>query len=267
MQEVNPYRLQYIPAPDHSAQLYEEMVAPQRFMQQQEENKFRHAQLERETSRDVRNDERERVGQRQRAQEMLMQDKRAGQREDLYSLSENRRERVDQLNRQHLAEAEHEKLIQDLYNASNTGDPRAVQFAIDALQRAGYNTEEMQHTQAMPEPAPPVAPAVQTAPHQHLSPKETGQVGSSLDAAEKRILPQLSGKSPMPKKATAGRDEALSRQLDGIDQKYTAGLSGPSAPTPWLPGQSPVQRRAPSVGVAQSDAMLDPDDPYNKLVQ
>lgn len=241
MTEVNPYRLQYIPAPDHSKELYDQMVAPIARQREQQEsdrtNAYRNASLQRETDRDVRNDERERIGQQQRAREMLSNDRRAGQREDLYALAENRRESADQLSRQHLTQQEHEKLIQELYNASNTGDPRAVQFAIDALSRAGYPVEEIQHTQTMPEaPAQPVAAApAPIAPVKPVAPKAHV---SSVESA------------------------ALDRQLNAADKKYSKGLGA----SPWLPGKNPVQRQ-PTPEVAQSDAMLSPDDPYNQLVK
>jgi hypothetical protein len=279
MAEVNPYRLSYIQTPDHSQQLYEQMLQPQHAIQQRTENQFRARQLDREASRDRNTDERDRISQEQRAREILMSDKRAGQREDLYSKQEDRRQADAMFNRKKMLQQEHEALIRELYEAINAPGQDAltrqnrIAAAQDALQRAGYGIAVNEDTPAgptlppaIPEPAPPPTAAP---PKQHLSAADTTATSAALDKAGASITSKLAGgkKTVMPKtKAPPNEDASLSGQLDVADQTYSQGLGV----APWLPGQSPVGRsRAQPQSVIESNAgmLVSPDDPYNNLVK
>lgn len=305
-QDINPYRpVEYFRGADHSKELYDQMTAPierQRLQQESDrQNAYRNASLARETARDTNADQRDRVSQEQRAREMLMQDRRAGQREDLYSLQEKRRQEEAMFNRTKLHQGEHEALIKDLYDAINSPgqDPLTRQNRIlaaqDALKRQGYSTAVNENTPGGPTlppamPAPAVAEPVPDNLDETVPKKGVGWMAgqsstpplpgtdykSALNAADAQGALGVNqvGKdrwSPISKEesardnasnAAAGKSEKLSGELDAIDNKYSKGLG--VAPG-LLPGRSPVGRVSPQV--AQADAMLDPADPYNKLVQ
>lgn len=233
--------------------------------------------LAREVSRDTNADERDRVSQAQRARQMISEDKRAGQREDLYATQEQRRQADAIFNRNKMLQQEHEALIQELYQAINTPGQDAltrqnrIKAAQDALKRAGYGVNVNEDTPNGPTLPPPVLDAQpQAAPappteKQHLSPKETASTSSALDKASSsylgKLAPKGSSTNPKPKAKPSGQDASLNRQLDEADQTYSKGLGV----TPWLPGQSATGRVSPQV--TKSDMMLSPDDPYNDIVK
>jgi hypothetical protein len=212
--------------------------------------------------------EHDQVNQGQQARQMLMQDKRAGQREDLYRTQENRRENAAQFERSKLKDAEHEALLRSFYAATTSNDPRAIQYSIDALHRAGYNVEQMEHA---PPPAPPGASfdptlgdTLQADDSQPMAPlpgqssalptKKSSKVdagtSAQLDAAEADILPKLSGKKAGGKQSK--RDAKLSAELDAAEADIIPKLTGNGAAKKkkYLPGQ---------------DVILGSGDSYNKL--
>jgi hypothetical protein len=82
-----------------------------------------------------------------------------------------------------------------------------------------------------------------------------------LDQAGASILPKLRGNAP-----SKPADANLASQLDAAEERYMSGLtrrgdgsSPATADRPLLPGRR--------MGVAQSNAMLSPDDPLNKIGQ
>lgn len=267
-QDINPYRpVEYFRGADHSKELYDQMVAPVARQREQQEsdrtNNYRNASLQRETQRDERNDSRERVGQQQRAQEMLMQDKRSGQREDLYALQEKRRQDEAMFNRHKLHQAEHEQLIHELYESINAPgqDPVARQNRIsaaqEALHRAGYGTAVNEDTPKGPTlPSPfPEAPAA-AAPPPGASPAQPQGMEPPI-----KYFAGGAGLPPVARAAPPTADAGLDAQLNAADQTYSKGLGV----APWLPGRSPVPKRAVPVDVAQADAMLSADDPYSSI--
>ena len=206
--------------------------------QQGKENEFKARELDRTDRRDANTDERDRVTQEQHAREMLMNDKRAGQREELYGKQEDRHQEDAMFNRKKLLQQEHEALIQELYQAINTPGQDAatrqnrIMAAQDALHRAGYGTHVNENTPSGPT-LPPAVPQADPAPVQRPA-------------------------APMTK-----TDKATNSELDKADAAYSKGLSVSPG---LLPGRSPVPR-VTSPEVAQSDAMLSPDDPYNQIVK
>lgn len=252
--EVNPYRLQYIPAPDNSEMQYKMFTEPLRMRQQGRENDFRMRSEQRQETRDTNADERDRVSQEQRARQMLMENQRSGQREDLYAKQEERRNRAATLDQSRLTDAEHEKLIHALFYAQT---PEEQHYAAQELMRHGYHVEPLEGASAPTAPAPP-SPAPIAPPKAPMSPQDAA-TSSALDQAEADIMPKLTGHGG---KGSPAGDAALSGQLDQIDQKYSAGLGVPPG---GLPGSA--MGRRPSPGVARSNAMLSPDDPYNRLAQ
>lgn len=160
-----------------------------------------------------------------------LQEKRANNYFDLTNRQENRREAQAQFERQKLADAQHEVLLHDLYAATTANDPRAIQYAIDALHRAGYQTEQMEHVAD-----PVVSPSAVGGELSQFDPTLGGtiQSESSSMASEKAPLP---GQNPMAKKSA---DAQTSRELDAAEQRYMGGL-----------------QKKPSAADAQTSAELD----------
>jgi hypothetical protein len=158
----------------------------------------------------------QRIAQEQQARQMLMGDKRAGQREDLYRTQENRRESQAQFERSKLKDAEHEQLLHQFYAATTSNDPRAIQYAMDALQRAGYSTEQIEH-------APPPAPT-QPAPYDDT-------LGGTLQAdgpGVSTMKPPLPGQTgALPPKNTSLADKQTAAEPDNIESSYVSKLAKP----------------------------------------
>ena len=240
-----------------------------------EDMELRKQELARAGTRDANTDQRDRIAQEQRARELLMQDKRQGQREDLYALQENRHQEQGMFDRKQLMRQQHEALIHELYGSLNDQgqEPMAqqnrVKAAMEALKREGYGATQVEDTPAGPT-APPAIPAAAPAPAAPQRPMGRADQATSnaLDQADQSyskglgVAPGLPGAGPTAPKArpkSTKADNATSRQLDDIDKRYMGALQ---PQTPYLPGRSPI---APQV--AQSNAMLDPADPYNQIVK
>jgi hypothetical protein len=268
MSEVNPYRLQYIPQQDHSAELYAQMRAPLADIQQRKENEFKAREADRSDRRDQNTNERDRIAERDRVIAGNRADLRERERNATYDRGQQRLQEQGMFERKRLLQQEHEALVQGLYSALNDPgqDPVAKQNRIkaaqEALHRAGYPTIEDEDTPSGPTLPPaiaaPEAPYDSTLGGEFLPAEDDGTAAASMGKG--------GGAKPVAKiKPVTGKAAAtLSSQLDAADQKYSKGLGA----APWLPGQSPVGRsRAPTPTVVQSDAMLDPADPYNNLVK
>jgi len=277
MAEYNPPPLAYRPrdASGEAAELQNSLLAPLRFRnerkQRDQENTYRNATLARETERDRNANERDRISQEQRARQMLSEDKRAGQRESLYATREARRQEEAMFNRNRLLQQEHEALIKELHDSLNDPgqDPIAKQNRIkaaqEALHRAGYATAEDEDTPDGPTLPSPVAPAPEapydsTLGDEFLPAEQDGPGVSMGRGGTAKPVPKL----PAKKKLTPRETASLSTQLDNVDP--TQGMSK-LPPTPFLPGQNPVAPRPQSFQVAQSNAMLSPDDPLNNPPQ
>lgn len=257
-QDINPYRpVEYFRGADHSRELYDQMVAPIARQREQQEsdrtNNYRNASLQRETQRDERNDSRERVGQQQRAQEMLMQDRRSGQREDLYALQEKRRQDEAMFNRHKLHQAEHEQLIHELYESINAPgqDPVARQNRIsaaqEALHRAGYGTavnEDTPKGPTLPSPFPEAAappPGASPAQPQGMElPIKYFAGGAGLPPV---VQPGSGGAAlHFTPKAPPADMQSLGAEEPGAIPGARPGGPEAAAPVPWLPGKSPIAR-------------------------
>ncbi len=242
-------------------------------------------QLERETQRDVRNDSRERVGQEQRAREMLMNDKRAGQREDLYRTQENRRQESAMYERNHLLKQEHEALFRRLQEAKArfeaTGNPldgEAAEEAAKALEREGYHVKRPDAVPAAPPQASAPAPYVPANTGEAQDAAEAASAAKTGEAMDAKKRPMLPGErkrlskdlSTINKNPAAGGKATVypslapsgSSDLSTIDTNPAAGgeptvypqMDGARAP---LPGENPF--------VTRSSLFLSPDDPYNNI--
>lgn len=261
-----------------------------------EEDALAHERLSREVHRDERNANREDQSLALRRDEGMRSDRRSGQREDLYRTQENRRESQAMFERQHMQRTEHEALFRQLQNATT---PWEAEAAAQALEREGYAVRRPDA-----EAAPPLAPAAPTAHSAVPMSKGDAATSAALDVADQTYSKGLGVKAglgakgmpyhqaldqanaqgllgvqqvgkdrwePIPK-AQSDRDSAangspqdagLSQQLDAADQKYSRGLG--IAPG-GLGGAPPAAQRQ-SLDVPLSDAMLSPDDPYNRLVR
>lgn len=237
MQTYNPERLRYLPQQEPfnkhldapGAAYAEHMKDVEAKRQAEQVMAMRQAAQEEDMRRGQ-------VADEQRAIGMNRDEAHAQSRDELYGRQEERRQGEALFNRQKLTKAEHEQLIHDLYFPPGTpGTPEYVarqEYAAAALQRAGYQPPEPILEDAPAAPGATAAPAMPAAP-------------------------------AAPPKPMTPKDKVLSGQLDNIDATYSKGLGvkpgfiagRPSAPTAQRPE------------VAKSNAMLDPDDPYNKLVR
>lgn len=174
--------------------------------------------------------ERERQGREGlglQSRQVATSERRADRYADMTNRQENRREAQAQFERQKLADAQHESLLHDLYAATTANDPRAIQYAIDALHRAGYQTEQMEHVAD-----PQVSPASVGSGFNGYDPTLGGTLLGDNESAEPRPdneraegeKPPLPGQNPMAKKKA---DAKLSSELDAAEQKYIGGLQGP----------------------------------------
>lgn len=222
-----------------------------------EEDLLAHQRLARETQRDERNASREDQSLALRRDEGQRSDRRAGQREDLYRTQENRRESQAMFERGHMQRAEHEALFRQLQNATT---PWEAEAAAQALEREGYQVRRPDA-----EVTPPLSPV---APPAHVAaPMSKGDAATSaaLDQADSTYSKGLGVKAGLGGRSAPSaprQDAGLSAQLDAADQKYSRGLGV----APGGLGGVPAARRQ-SLDVPLSDAMLSPDDPYNRLVK
>jgi hypothetical protein len=228
-----------------------------------EEEALAKQRLAREVQRDERNAGREDQSLALRREEMGRSDKRAGQREDLYRTQENRREQQAMFERQHMQSLEDEALFRQLQNATT---PWEAEAAAQALERKGYTVRRPDaESPALTPLAPPVVP-----PPAAPAPMSKGDAATSaaLDQADVKYSKGLGVKSGLGGRTAArapkppAKDAKLSAELDAADQTYSRGLGV----TPGGLGAPPLQRRQ-SLDVPLSDAMLSPDDPYNRLVR
>lgn len=199
-------------------------------------------------------------------------ERRADRYADMTNRQENRREAQAQFERSKLADAQHEALLHDLYAATTSNDPRAIQYAIDALHRAGYQTEQMEHVAD-----PPVSPSATGSELSQFDPTLGGTIQSEFSSMA--APPGEENKPPLPGQTTL-RDKQTSRELDAIEQKYMSGLqkkpSAADAQTsaeldaveqkylPALQGDSPVQPARKRFLPGQQ-IILGAGDSYNKL--
>lgn len=243
-----------------------------RSIQQSRQNDFEQQRIDREKSRDTRNDERERGAEANRARETLRADKRADLREGLYAKQEERRQASAEREHSDKDRAEHEQLLHDWQMALQIPDPQArasaVHFAADALHRAGFQVEEYGQQFGSPPAAAPQGSApggiedvgelqngqtpgtAHAQPQRPMLPGEASSVGRQLDQADARYMGALTDKQ-----RPSANDARLSGQLDAIDNKYMSALAPARAP---LPGQSPF-------AVTRSNQLLSQDDPYNSI--
>lgn len=232
MFEFNTPRIQYIPPVDRSRETFDQLTSfiPQRQRAQDSANEqaYRNASLARENTRDKNTDERDRISQEQRARQLLMSDKREGERNDVNRLGEERRANTEKLERDKLHEQEHEKLLHDLSYALT---PAEAQYAREALKRAGYPEPEPMYGNWQQAPAPiqaqPVAPP---APGPQAAAPPPG--APPVAAAPPRPVPFLPGRRP----------------------------AGP-APAPWLTNYMQQQDDSSLADPSR----LAPDDPARKL--
>ena len=164
------------------------------------------------------------------SRQVATSEKRADRYADMTNRQENRREAQAQFERSKLADAQHEALLHDLYAATTANDPRAIQYAIDALHRAGYQTEQMEHVAD-----PPVSPSAVGGELSQFDPTLGGTIQSEFSS----MAPAEPTKPPLPGQ-TALRDKQTSNELDNIEQKYMGGL-----------------QKKPSAADAQTSAELD----------
>lgn len=155
--------------------------------------------------------------------QIASQERRSNAYMDLTRQQEARRERQAQFERDKLADAQHESLLHDLYAATSSNDPRAIQYAIDALHRAGYSTEQMEHVSD-----PPVSPASVGSSFNDYDPTLGGTLQSEFSsmAPEQSSKPPLPGQSALPRKQSA-QDKQTSAELDSIENNYLSKLSSP----------------------------------------
>lgn len=200
------------------------------------------------------------------ARQVATSERRADRYADMTNRQENRREAQAQFERQKLADAQHEALLHDLYAATTANDPRAIQYAIDALHRAGYQTEQMEHVAD-----PVVSPSAVGGELSQFDPTLGGTIQSEFSS----MAPE---KPPLPGQ-TALRDAQTSRELDAAEQQYMGGLqkkpSAADAQTsaeldaieqhylPALQGRAPAPARKRFLPGQQ--IILGAGDSYNKL--
>lgn len=165
-------------------------------------------------------------------------EKRADRYADMTNRQENRRETQAQFERSKLHDAQHEAMLHDLYAATTSNDPRAIQYAIDALHRAGYQTEQMEHVAD-----PQVSPASIGSGFNGYDPTLGGTLLGDNESSERSLdnersegeKPPLPGQ-PMQRKQA---DAQTSRELDAIEADYLPKLRGGAQPASkrYLPGQ------------------------------
>lgn len=196
-------------------------------------------------------------GEAFRAKELALrtdQDARSATREDsrlaMYQQGEDRRQAQQGFENDRLKAADTRKLVEALQAAVDQGETGIAEALAAELQTRGWGVKPIAD-QAQAEPAPqaqrPAAP---------MSPTDAA-TSKQLDQAEARIIPALRG--GMPPKQSADAD--LAAQLDAAEGKYMGALTGKPQPRSLVPG------RSLRPNVAQSNAMLSPDDPLNKIVQ
>lgn len=185
-----------------------------------------------------------------RAEHQTANDERhANSRDALYAQEEERRNREVVLDRKRLMQADHEKLLHQLFYAAT---PEEAQYAAAELKRNGYEATPMHGDSTTPARTQPSAVPTPEAP-----PDDPTLGGTPLPPDQNGSM----GRSPMrpPAPRRPGEDAALSNELDSIDQTYSKGLGV----APKLPGSySPLRARA-----VASDQLLSADDPYNKIVR
>lgn len=251
-----------------------------------EQQDLQKQQLDRETQRDVRNDSRERQGMNLRADEMRMNDRRAGQREDLYKTQENRRQEQSLYERQHLIQQEHEGLFRQLQDAKT---PWEAEAAAQALEREGYRVRrpDAVPAQAASPASATAAPTGAAAPPQaapqraplpgektHLSRGAASSLSKDLAGQQSRILNAIgepdAGKDPMTYeqaiKLAGDKGERGIEQVPGgwgiiTPAENAATDADPTIATP--PKRPPLPGENPSV--TRSAQFLSPGDPYNKI--
>ena len=170
------------------------------------------------------------------SRQVATSEKRADRYADMTNRQENRREAQAQFERAKLADAQHEALLHDLYAATTANDPRAIQYAIDALHRAGYQTEQMEHVAD-----PVVSPSTVGSAFNNYDPTLGGTLLGDNESAERRPdNERAEGEKPPLPGQTALRDKQTSNELDAAEQKYMSGL-----------------QKKPSAADAQTSAELD----------
>ncbi len=225
------------------------------------------------------------------------QDAASGSRDDrrlgMYQQGEDRRQVQQGFENDRLKAADTRKLVEALQAAEDDGELGIAEALAEELRSRGVGVKPIARQPAGQAAA---APGAATAPARPMSAADA-QTSKQLDQAEATIIPKLRGN--MPAKQAADAD--LSAQLDGVESKYMGALSKPSAtpmpyeaamaaakqsgalgvmqvPGGWAPddgGSSTYQAKPRSLvpgrslrpSVAQSNAMLSPDDPLNKIVQ
>lgn len=246
-------------------------------------------------------------GEAFRAKELALrtdQEARSNTREDsrlaMYQQGEDRRQAQQGFENDRLKAADTRKLVEALQNALDEGESGIAEALAAELKSRGWGVKPL----ADQSPGEPAA-AVPGAPPPPRAPMSATDATTSkqLDQAESRIIPALRGNMP-PKQAA---DADLSAQLDAAEGKYMGALTKKPTSEPmsyeaamqaakqsgalgvkqvpggWqpivegdedkgVPYQAQPRRglipgRSMRKNVAQSNAMLSPDDPLNKIVQ
>ncbi len=244
-------------------------------------------------------------GEAFRAKEMALQTEQqqgAASRDDrrlsMYQQGEDRRQMQQGFENDRLKAADTRKLVEALQSAEDEGETGIAEAIAEELRSRGVGVKPITHQAAGSATA---TPGAGPAPARPMSAADT-QTSKQLDQAEANIVPKLRGGMP-PKQAA---DADLSAQLDGIENKYMGALTGKSGaamsyenamaaakqsgalgvkqvPGGWQPivegdedkgtpyqaqpRKSLLPGRGMRPSVAQSNAMLDPADPLNKIVQ
>jgi hypothetical protein len=183
---------------------------------------------------------------------------------------EDRRQGQLDVENSRIKAADTRKLVEALQAAIDDGETGIAEALAAELKSRGWNVKPITSQPAGPPattpgtpPGPPTpgAGAIDPATHS-LATRLRGQL-SENQATGPAVSNALGGRtsSPPPANTMSAADADLSVQLDGIESKYVGALQGGAPPKPLVPGRS----LRPSV--AQSNAMLSPDDPLNKIVQ
>jgi len=192
---------------------------------------------------------------------------------------EERRQTQQGFENDRLKSADTMRLVQAMQAAVNDGEHGIAEAIAAELKGRGWGAKPL-GAQGSPAPAQPMqqsAPGGAAPQRAPMSPADA-KISAELDQAERSIIPKLRGTgptapatsppvntpSPQPApKRPGNQDPALSGQLDQIEKQYMGALGG--APQRGLvPGgrRSPLRARA-----IESDQMLSPDDPLNRIVQ
>lgn len=217
----------------------------------------------------------------------------------MYQQGEDRRQVQQGSENDRLKAADTRKLIEALQSAIDQGEDGIAEALTAELKSRGWNAKPIaSQGPGSPAAAPPGAP-----PSARPMSAADSTTSKQLDQAEARIVPALRGNVPAKQSPS---DTKTSNELAAAGEKYGGALAGGSTtamdyemamraakqngalgvkqvPGGWIPippgddgdkgpqyqaqPRSLVPGRRLRPGVAQSNAMLSPDDPLNKIAQ